>query len=161
MSNDDDDRPYRVGKGKPPLEHRWKKGQPSPNPKGRPKGRTAATELQQLLRQKVEVRGPDGRVKRKTFGAIIAHKLVERAVKDDFAAIKLISQLTVKSAEPELTAAEAARAERQEAEDLAARKALSARLVRLLQDEASRKKGMGDPLKSGPDFRPINDDDSG
>lgn len=28
-----DDRPYEVGKGKPPLQHRWKKGQ-SGNPRG-------------------------------------------------------------------------------------------------------------------------------
>ena len=32
------DKPYRVGRGKPPLHSRWKKGQPSPNPNGRPCG---------------------------------------------------------------------------------------------------------------------------
>lgn len=31
---DDDD--YKVGPSNPPREHRWKKGEPSPNPRGRP-----------------------------------------------------------------------------------------------------------------------------
>jgi hypothetical protein len=28
---------YKVGPGRPPKEHTWKKGCPSPNPKGRPR----------------------------------------------------------------------------------------------------------------------------
>lgn len=40
MSHDemDDDGKYAIGKGKPPKQHRWKKGQ-SGNPRGRPKAR--------------------------------------------------------------------------------------------------------------------------
>jgi len=34
MPDNDDD--YKVGPGRPPKEHRWQKGQPSPNPRGRP-----------------------------------------------------------------------------------------------------------------------------
>lgn len=34
MPDNDDD--YKVGPGRPPKEHRWRKGQPSPNPRGRP-----------------------------------------------------------------------------------------------------------------------------
>jgi hypothetical protein len=32
-----DDGAYKVGPGRPPKQHTWKKGDPSPNPKGRPK----------------------------------------------------------------------------------------------------------------------------
>ena len=34
---------YRIGPGRPPMETRWKKGNPSPNPKGRPRNNAALT----------------------------------------------------------------------------------------------------------------------
>jgi hypothetical protein len=34
---------YSVGPGRPPKETRWKKGAPSPNPKGRPRNNAALT----------------------------------------------------------------------------------------------------------------------
>jgi hypothetical protein len=34
---------YTVGPGRPPKETRWKKGAPSPNPKGRPRNNAALT----------------------------------------------------------------------------------------------------------------------
>lgn len=36
-SSDADEDNYKVGPGRPPRETRWKKGAPSPNPKGRPR----------------------------------------------------------------------------------------------------------------------------
>jgi hypothetical protein len=87
------DRPYEVGKGKPPIEHRFKKGQPSPNPRGRPKGSTRANSLQKLLGTIVWVNAPDGRRVRKSLGEVIDHKLVEMAAKGDFKAIKLIKEI--------------------------------------------------------------------
>jgi hypothetical protein len=36
-SDSPDSNPYKVGPGRPPNEHKWKKGGRSPNPKGRPK----------------------------------------------------------------------------------------------------------------------------
>lgn len=45
-STSDESEPYRVGPGKPPLEHRWKKGCRSPNPAGRPPKRRISTMLQ-------------------------------------------------------------------------------------------------------------------
>ena len=85
--------PYSVGKGKPPKEHQFKKGQPSPNPHGRPKGSTRDSQLQKMLKKKVWVAGPDGRRIRKALSEIIDHKLIEAAAKGDFKAIKLINEL--------------------------------------------------------------------
>jgi len=34
---------YKIGPGRPPKETRWKKGAPSPNPKGRPRNNSALT----------------------------------------------------------------------------------------------------------------------
>lgn len=91
----DDEKPYRVGKGKPPPEHRWRKGQPSPNPHGRPPGSGKMTQLQKMLSKKVWATSSDGRAVRKTLHEIIDHKLVEIAAKGDLKAIKLIKELLV------------------------------------------------------------------
>jgi hypothetical protein len=46
-------KPYRVGKGRPPIETRWKPGQ-SGNPKGRPRGsRNIGDVLTDVLKQRV------------------------------------------------------------------------------------------------------------
>ena len=95
MSHNDGEEPYRVGKGKPPKEHQWKKGQPSPNRKGRPKGSGRQTQLQKMLAKKIWVTGSDGRAVRKTIHEVIDHKLLEMAAKGDLKAIKLIKELLV------------------------------------------------------------------
>jgi hypothetical protein len=51
---------YRVGPGRPPMETRWKKGKPSPNPKGRPRNNAALTPdvkklFEDVLNRKVTV----------------------------------------------------------------------------------------------------------
>jgi len=50
----------KVGPGRPPKKHRWKKGDPSPNPKGRPRtNHSIDTDMKQFLEtalaQKVKV----------------------------------------------------------------------------------------------------------
>ncbi len=88
-------KPYAVGKGKPPKHSQFKRGQPSPNKKGRPKGSTKASSLQRLLAKTIMVNGADGRRVRKTFDELIDHKLVELAAKGDLDAIKLIKHLDI------------------------------------------------------------------
>ena len=95
MSRYEDKKLYRVGKGKPPTEHQWKKGQPSPNPKGRPKGSSKETKLQKLLKRKVWVTGPDGRAVRRTLQEVIDHKLVQTAANGDLKAIKFIHEIAL------------------------------------------------------------------
>lgn len=87
--------PYSVGKGKPPKEHQFKKGEPSPNPHGRPKGSTRQSQLQKMLKKKVWVTGPDGRRVRKPLQEIIDHRLIEAAAGGDLKAIKLVNELVI------------------------------------------------------------------
>jgi hypothetical protein len=87
--------PYRVGKGKPPREHQFKKGQPSPNPRGRPKGSSRESLLQKMLKKKVWVTGTDGRRVRKSLQEIIDHRLIEAAAGSDLKAIKLVNELLI------------------------------------------------------------------
>ncbi len=96
MSHDDESAPYRVGKGKPPKEHQFKKGQPSPNRKGRPKGSTRQSQLQRMLKKKIWVTDPDGKRVQKPVDEVIDHRLIETAVKNgDLKAIKLIKELVI------------------------------------------------------------------
>ena len=58
--NDAHEENYKVGPGRPPKETRWKKGAPSPNPKGRPRKDQSLDPdlkktLQQALSDKVKV----------------------------------------------------------------------------------------------------------
>jgi hypothetical protein len=147
-SNKGAKRPYRVGKGKPPIEHQFKKGQPSPNPRGRPKGSTKTSTLQKLLSKVVIANSPDGRRVRKTLGEVIDHKLVEMAAKGDFKAIKLIKEIELKCRQLALTDRPSADDLAKDAAELEPRKALLAKLTGLLDEQGRRKK------EGAPRFRP-------
>jgi hypothetical protein len=68
---------YVVGKGRPPVQSRWKPGQ-SGNPKGRPKGhRNVRSELVEIASQKVTVR--DGNAERRL--SLLAANFYAHAVK--------------------------------------------------------------------------------
>ena len=59
QTNDAQEQPYRVGRGHPPKETRWKPGQ-SGNPKGRRKKRPSFAEVtEQVLNEKIELRMGD------------------------------------------------------------------------------------------------------
>src|SRR3984893_6198924 len=47
---------YEVGYGRPPREHQFKKGEPSRNPKGRPRGARPAPDFVAALLQPVTIR---------------------------------------------------------------------------------------------------------
>jgi len=56
-----DDSSYKVGPGRPPKQHTWQKGHPSPNPKGRPRKVPSMKldlkkALENALNEKVEVK---------------------------------------------------------------------------------------------------------
>jgi hypothetical protein len=140
-----DEKPYRVGKGKPPREHQWKKGCPSPNRRGRPKGRRKETSLDKLLATMVPVGIKNGKQIMKPLREAIDHRLVEQAAKDgNLRAIKLIYDIThererlAQSAQP--TAEELAQQREEEEEKAALAKKLSDMLIDNLEMLAFMKK---------------------
>jgi hypothetical protein len=67
VSGPSDDSAYKVGPGRPPKQHTWKKGHPSPNPKGRPKKVPSMKPdlkkaLEDALNEKVRVKKGDKEV---------------------------------------------------------------------------------------------------
>ena len=62
-----DDSSYKVGPGRPPKQHTWQKGHPSPNPKGRPRKVPSMKPdlkkaLEDALNEKVKVKKGDKEV---------------------------------------------------------------------------------------------------
>lgn len=90
-SPEDDSGGYKVGRGKPPLHTRFKKGV-SGNPKGRPSGSPGLNKLiRDTLLTSVPVRTESG-TKRMTKIEAIIHKQLEQAVKgNQRAAIQLMN----------------------------------------------------------------------
>ena len=86
------DRDYEVGYGKPPKEHRFKKGQ-SGNPKGRPKGAlNIATVIDRVLREQVVIT-ENG--ERKTISKLEASvkQVVNKAASGDMRAFQQVPPL--------------------------------------------------------------------
>lgn len=84
-----DDRPYKVGYGRPPVEHQFPKGtsgfkgyrhQPRPS---------MSDQLDRILREKVKV-SDGGRVQKLTKEEIFLRQLVSRAIAGDRPIMKLL-----------------------------------------------------------------------
>ncbi len=87
MSQDNPE--YEIGYGKPPEATRFKKGQTG-NPKGRPKGAKGfIASLKRELEMKIVVRESDRSV-RISKAEAGAKRLMERALKGDMAALKMV-----------------------------------------------------------------------
>jgi phosphoenolpyruvate carboxylase len=87
-----DDNDYEVGYGKPPKEHRFKKGR-SGNPKGRPKGAlNIASVIDRVLQEKVVI-NENG--ERKTISKLEASikQLVNKAASGDMRAFQQLPAL--------------------------------------------------------------------
>lgn len=93
MSRGDDDHDHdprnNVGYGKPPKEHQFKKGQPSPNPKGRPKKEEGlASALSKALSDEITVTTSDGRKSKMTAAQAISKQAVALAAKGNVSMIR-------------------------------------------------------------------------
>jgi hypothetical protein len=83
---------YEVGFGKPPVHGRFKKGEPSANPKGRPRGTTGATGLAKVMakRHRVRLRGKTISL---TTDEIILNQIAQQAMAGDLPSARAIFAL--------------------------------------------------------------------
>lgn len=82
---------YRVGKYRPPPEHRWRPGQ-SGNPKGRPKGRkNSDVILREILDRKIRV-PMNGRVRSVSVRELMLTRFAEAALKGDMKCASFLLQ---------------------------------------------------------------------
>ena len=93
---------YEVGYGKPPRHTRFKKGQPSANPRGRPR-KDMATLLFEGLNKKVVVT-ENGRRRRITLREAITRQLINQSASADLRATKMLLDM-IKDAEKQAAAA--------------------------------------------------------
>lgn len=139
------DKPYAVGKGKPPVESQFKAGQKPPKGSGRPKGSKSRSDIEKLLDEKVQV-GTDrlGRPIRRTLRNVKNRQLAKKAVEGDLAAIKILNEYELKLKALEIRNgpdAETLRKEREEeAEKQKHAAKISAFVIDVLEREARAKK---------------------
>jgi hypothetical protein len=139
-----DEAPYDVGYCKPPKEHQWKKGRPSPNPRGRPTKAVTPREVwKRRASRPVTLRESDGPQEVCTYEAIVA-KLAHMGLAGDVKAAKLFLEYATKVdhvGERPMTGAEMVQdfVENHTAEDLA--------LIQEVRAELS-KYGNSDPVEA-------------
>jgi hypothetical protein len=93
---------YEVGYGKPPRHSRFKKGESSANPRGRPR-KEMATLLFEGLNKKVVVT-ENGRRRRITLREAITRQLINQSASADLRATKMLLDM-IKDAEKQAAAA--------------------------------------------------------
>ena len=98
------ERNYDVGYGKPPRHSRFKKGEPSANPRGRPR-KNMTVLLVEGLNKKVTVT-ENGRRRKVTLREAITSQLINQSASADLRATKMLLDL-IKDAERQTAAAAA------------------------------------------------------
>jgi hypothetical protein len=83
---------YEVGYGRPPREHQFKKGEPSRNPKGRPRGARPAPDLVAALLQPVTIR-MQGKERKVSFPEAMIQVTQDKALKGDLRAAQTLINL--------------------------------------------------------------------
>jgi len=83
---------YEVGYGRPPREHQFRKGEPSRNPKGRPRGAWPAPDLVAALLQPVTIR-MQGKERKVCFPEAMIQVAEDKALKGDQRAAQTLINL--------------------------------------------------------------------
>jgi len=92
MSNQKDEKPYEVGYGKAPKEHRFKKGV-SGNPKGKKPGtKNLKTNLEEELKSKIEIT-ENGKKKKISKQLALIKALLAQAIKGNTKATDTVLKL--------------------------------------------------------------------
>lgn len=85
---------YKGLKDTPPDEFKFKKGEPSRNPNGRPKGaKNLKTVIKEVFGQKLKLQGDDGRWRTITLAAAIFEVQARQALEGDTRALGIIATL--------------------------------------------------------------------
>ena len=90
------------GKGKTDPATHWKKGDKSPNPKGRPKGSKNQKTMYKNAFDKMIIVGMDGKQKSMSLKEAAYHQLAQKAAAGDLKAFKIQQDLDEKYDPPEL-----------------------------------------------------------
>lgn len=97
---------YEVGYGKPPKQYRWKKGCPSPNPKGRPKKSKSLKEaLQVAFSTEINTKTETGEVRKISCADALAKRTIADALSKDGPTRRMLYRLDIlnlQSKEPEM-----------------------------------------------------------
>ena len=83
---------YEVGYGRPPREHQFRKGEPSRNPKGRPRDARPAPDLVAALLQPVTIR-MQGKERKVCFPEAMIQVAQDKALKGDQRAAQTLINL--------------------------------------------------------------------
>lgn len=142
MSMDDEEAKRGVGYKRPPAEHQFKKGQPSPNPKGRPrKDKAYQRVVLEALNRKLTIT-VNGKRRKLSVTEVALQQLGNKAGAGDLNAIKEINKLNQQVAplkpQPEMSSEELRQREQNTA-------TLSALLIEALNRKAQEKKTAGAP----------------
>ena len=137
---------YQVGYGKPPVKTRFKKGAPSPNPKGRPKKQDSLfSMLQECLQEEVEVTNADGRRSKLPANKVIAKKIVNQAAQGNHQAQRLL----LSSDRRQMGAAVTEQSDDSEDAGAAKAQALAETMSALKEFEAAKRAGHFDHIEKG------------
>jgi hypothetical protein len=79
---------YEIGYKRPPLQHRFQKGQPTRNPRGRPKG-VRSPNLTQVLLEPVSLK-LHGRVRKVPFAEAYLQVMKDKALRGDLKAGQIL-----------------------------------------------------------------------
>lgn len=140
MADTPDEPPEKIGYKQPPRRHQFQKGQPSANPKGRPRKDKAFQELlREQLGRKVTI-SVGGRRRKVALNEVVLQQLLKKAAEGDLAAMREVVKLNlaISPLRPEPTIPTAELLERQE---MAAK--LSKMLLANLEAQAAAKKRAG------------------
>jgi len=144
----------KVGYKRPPVEHQFKKGEPSANPKGRPrKDKAFQQRLVDQVNRKVTMT-LDGKRRRVAVEDLYLRQLCNKALGGNVQAIKELNklrlQITPLKPEPEMSA-----------EEMRVRKESAEKLSALLVESLERKAAENKPERPRPPPKPPEDGGEG
>jgi hypothetical protein len=91
MADDDDSSDYKVGYGRPPREHQFRRGSCA-NPRGRPRGSSKQSPIQKALKRKVTIT-VDGKRSRVPVTEALAVQTIQRGLSGNHQAAKDVLNL--------------------------------------------------------------------